>query len=243
MRQSRIYVDTELASNLMLTLPKEQAHYVAVVLRMKVGQELVIFNGRGGSYKAKLVSADKRSVVVELGKFQNEEYESPLCLTLAQGISRGQHMDYTIQKAVELGVSKIVPLFTEHGNVRLDEQRTAKRMQHWEKIIISACEQSGRNRLPELSRPMELNDWLTQESLSLRILFDPGAGQSLNRLNTGSRDISLLSGPEGGFSDHEMVSAYEQGLLGVRLGPRVLRTETAAVAALAAIQTLWGDMG
>lgn len=243
MRYPRVYVNTSLSAGSQITLSKQASHHIGQVLRRKPGQLLHVFDGTGGYYPAEVMSVDKRAVVVNTGNLVNDKRESPLSITLAQGISRGQHMDFTIQKAVELGVRRIVPVLTEHGNVRLDEQRTDKRLVHWRKIIISACEQCGRNFIPEITEPVAFTDWLGQEQAALKLILEPASAMSLNSLNMPEGDVSLLSGPEGGFSAGEVESADFAGFQPVRLGPRILRTETAAVAALAAMQALWGDMG
>jgi len=238
----RVYVDTPLSVGACLALPQDAARHLATVLRKKPGQVLHLFNGRGGCYRAEIRSIDKLSVTVQVQAFFDEARESPLSLTLAQGISRGQHMDYTIQKAVELGVQRIVPIFTEHGNVHPNQQRQEKLLARWRKIIISACEQCGRNHLPELLRPMPFAACLEDLQASLKLMLEPRAGAGLHGLSP-QKSILLLSGPEGGFSDAELQAACANVYRPVQLGPRVLRTETAAVAALAALQTLWGDLG
>ncbi len=177
------------------------------------------------------------------------ECESPLRITLAQGISRGERMDYTLQKSVELGVSRIIPLSTERCGVKFDAKRAAKRLQHWQGVIISACEQSGRNDIPEILPTISLHAWLDahrvpcQQQEALRLLLHPRATQSLRQLTPPTGEISLLIGPEGGLSDNEIDMATQCGFEGIQLGPRVLRTETAGVAALAALQSYWGDLG
>jgi 16S rRNA (uracil1498-N3)-methyltransferase len=190
------------------------------VLRLKKGADLTVFNGDG----------------------RNREVESPLTTHIGLGISRGERMDLAIQKAVELGVSRITPLFTEHCVVRLDDTRRGNRRQHWQKVARSACEQCGRNRVPEIEEPIELKDWVAGRE-GLRLFFDPQAAVGLKDLPRPEGLVSLLSGPEGGFAEKERVLAREAGFIPVRLGPRILRTETAVLAALAAIQTIWGDLG
>lgn len=243
MREPRIYVEQALRRGQTLTLPQNASHHISRVLRMRAGQRLYVFNGCGGSYLAQIVALSKRQVDVLLLEFKDEQRESTLHITLAQGVSRAQHMDYTLQKAVELGVSKIVPVITEFGNVQFDQQREQKKLLHWQLIIISACEQSGRNRLPEILAPVPLSRWLEIDSNSVKVLLQPGAAQRLTGLQLVNSSLSLLSGPEGGFSRAEEEQAVACGYVAVELGPRVLRTETAAVAAISACQTLWGDMG
>jgi 16S rRNA (uracil1498-N3)-methyltransferase len=243
MREPRVYIDDELACGQTLALPPDAIHHISRVLRMRAGQRLWLFNGSGGSYLAEVVLIDKRQAQVRLLEFSHTQPESSLQITLAQGVSRGQHMDYTLQKAVELGVKRIVPVFTEFGNVQLDAQRQGKKLQHWQKIIISACEQCGRNILPAIATPLSLAEWLQQDINKLKLLLHPGSARRLSAQKPPDQSISLLSGPEGGFSQSEVELSRDSGYLSVELGPRVLRTETAAIAAISACQTLWGDMG
>jgi len=243
MREPRIYVEQALDCGQTMALQQDASHHVSRVLRMRVGRRLWLFNGRGGNYLAEIVSISRHQVDVTLLEFNDEQQESTLKITLAQGVSRTQHMDYTLQKAVELGVSKIVPVITEFGNVQFDQQREQKKLLHWQLIIISACEQSGRNSVPEILTPMPLSQWLETDNNSLKVLLQPGAGLRLSALQLANSSLSLLSGPEGGFSRAEAEQAVSRGYVSVGLGPRVLRTETAAVAAISVCQTLWGDMG
>lgn len=242
MRINRVFVDQSLARGSPLELSGETAHYVGTVLRMRRGATLHLFDGSGGCYLARIEGRAHGSVTVVPVEFLPEEQESGLPVTLAQGIARGQHMDYTVQKAVELGVQRIVPLLTEYGNVKLDEDRTTHRLQHWRKIIVGACEQCGRNRLPELLPPVSFHDWIARDANPLRLVMHPQGGRRLNELSGADAGITVLSGPEGGLTDAEYEAALRAGYVGVRLGPRILRTETAAIAALAACQILWGDL-
>lgn len=241
MQVPRAFIDQELATGKSIQLPAEAARHLGTVLRLKAGQELEVFNGAGGCYRARLLSADRRGAIVELLEFQNDDRESPLSLVLVQGISRGQHMDYTLQKSVELGVTAIVPLLSEHSNVRLDDDRSKSRMAHWRGVMISACEQCGRNRIPDLVQPRAPADWLAEDSSDQRFLLDPG-GEKLAEGSGRPRSVSLMVGPEGGFSTREIQLALDRGYRRTHLGPRTLRTETAAVAAIALCQALWGDL-
>ncbi len=241
MRIPRIYHPLALNSDTTVTLDDAAANHAARVLRLGVGAPLVLFNGAGGEFAACIKSIDKRHVAVDVGAFRDQERETPLALWLAQGISRGERMDYTIQKAVELGVKRIMPLFTEHCGVRLDGERQDKRIKHWQGVAISACEQCGRNRIPHIETPMPLTQWLTTPNAGLRLVLDPEADHALAQLTAPTGPVTLLIGPEGGLSDQEVALAKQAGYLGLRLGPRVLRTETAAVAALAALLATWGD--
>jgi len=242
MRKTRVYTKSVLAVNTIVSLHDEAAHHLGNVLKARTGDTVILFNGTGGCYDGEILSVERKAITIRPVQFNPANNESPLRLTLAQGISRGQHMDYTIQKAVELGVTRIVPLFTEFSNVRLEEDRARKRREHWEKIITAACEQSGRNRLPELYDAIPLEEWVRTESTSLRLLMHPDGGQGLADLTRNAGDITLLCGPEGGLSQKEIEYSLTCGYMKISMGPRILRTETAAVAAIAVCQALLGDM-
>ncbi|WP_133716390.1 16S rRNA (uracil(1498)-N(3))-methyltransferase [Methylocaldum gracile] len=242
MRVSRLYLPQALEEGSVLQLDEESAHYLRTVLRLKKGTDLTVFNGDGREYSARVATIARDEVRVEIGDGRNREVESPLTTHLGLGISRGERMDLAIQKAVELGVSRITPLFTEHCVVRLDDTRRGSRRQHWRKVAHSACEQCGRNRVPEVEEPIELKDWVVGRE-GLRLFFDPQAAVGLKDLPRPEGFVSILSGPEGGFAEKERVLAREAGFVPVRLGPRILRTETAVLAALSAIQAIWGDLG
>ncbi len=242
MRISRFYLPQTLSPGATVRLDGDSAHYLGTVLRLKKGAELTVFNGEGGEYPALLAEARRETASVILGECNPREAESPLHTHLGLGISRGERMDLAIQKAVELGVAAITPLFTERCVVRLDEARTDQRLRHWRRVAQSACEQCGRNRLAEIFAPMRLEDWAERQT-GLRLFLHPEGGQRLRDLPPPTGPVCLLSGPEGGFAEHERKSALAAGFIALRLGPRILRTETAALAALAAIQTAWGDMG
>lgn len=242
MKRPRLYVPQELIAGSELELPAEASNHLRV-LRLAVGNPLTLFNGRGGEYPAELIALDKRQARVRLGEFLDREAESPLRLTLIQGVSKGDRMDYTFQKAVELGVQRIVPVFTERSVVQLDGERLAKREEHWRGVMASACEQCGRNRLPELLPALPLARAWDRLGEGLKLVLDPGAERGLRALQPAGSDVALLVGPEGGLTDAEVATALHHGFTGVRLGPRILRTETAGVAALAALQVLAGDLG
>lgn len=242
MRIPRIYHPEALAPGLTIDLDAEAARHVARVLRMTADMPLVIFDGSGGEYGAVIGTVDRGRVTVTLKSFVADDRESPLHTTLAQGISRGERMDYTLRKAVELGVSAIQPLFTEYCQVQLKGERLDKRMAHWRGVVIAACEQSGRNRIPPLHTPCSLPEWLQRLPSGLHLALDPRAAGGILQLATPATPVSLLVGPEGGLSENEMDLLRRAGYLGIRLGPRILRTETAALAALAALQSRWGDM-
>lgn len=227
-----------------LTLEGDAAKHLRV-LRLRPGNPLVLFDGTGGEYRAEFLDVDRKLARVLVHEYCPVERESPLSLTLVQGISKGDRMDWTIQKAVELGVSRIWPVFTERSVVNLRGERLEKKHAHWQGVVRSACEQCGRNRLPEvlLPRPLEACAPLLAEQ-SLSLLLDPAGGRALPgfQVDPGCQ-LALLVGPEGGFSDAELAWARGRGCAPVLLGPRVLRTESAAIAALAAMQLLWGDLG
>jgi 16S rRNA (uracil1498-N3)-methyltransferase len=240
MRASRLYVRANLSEGETVRLDDESGHYLRTVLRLKRGHDLIVFNGDGGEYAARVVEAGRDGVWIELGKHHGRETESPLATHLGLGISRGERMDFAIQKAVELGVTGITPLLTEHCVVRLDESRVGSRLHHWQKVVRSACEQCGRNRVPEVDEPVALEDWVASRE-GLKLFFDPQGTENLCELPPPAGTVCLLSGPEGGFAESERVLARETGFIPIRLGPRILRTETAVLAALAAVQALWGD--
>ena len=243
MRIPRIYTSAILNSGATIELDENAFNHSVRVLRLKQGNSLILFNGEGGEYEAELSDVQKKCASTNIGQFHDKECESPLPIILGQCISRGEKMDYTIQKAVELGVTEIAPLFSERCGVKLDEKRMEKRLRHWHSVIISACEQSGRNRIPELSAPMTIEAWLQQHESSLKLVLDPTSQHALRTLKKPPQDVSLLIGPEGGLTDDEIAFAIKQGFTGIKLGPRILRTETAGLTALSAIQQLWGDLG
>lgn len=241
MRTPRVFHSTKLHGETLVELDDNAANHVARVLRLSRGAALILFDGEGGEYDAVLESLDKRRVVARVGAHYLRDREPPLELWLAQGISRGERMDYIVQKAVELGVSRIVPLFTERCGVQLVGERLEKRVQHWHAVAVSACEQCGRNRLPDIDSPRALSEWLTTPPPALGLVLDPEADATLGTLTAPQGAVALLIGPEGGLSNAEIELAKQRGYLGLRLGPRILRTETAALAALSALLARWGD--
>ncbi|HDY84745.1 hypothetical protein LCGC14_1190740 [marine sediment metagenome] len=242
MRITRFYCP-ELNNNQELFVLPDAAHRHAIqVLRMKQGDALRLFDGQGLEVDAVLDSVAKRESSVRLLSTVNVDNESPLTITLLQGISRGERMDYALQKAVELGVIRIIPVATERCNVQLSGGRDEKRWSHWQGIMISACEQSGRSVLPELSMVMSLEEALLENKQGCRLVLDPLAKTGFTTLDK-QQDITLLIGPEGGLSEAEIEQAQAAEFASVCFGPRILRTETATVAALAVVQTLWGDLG
>ena len=215
------------------------------MLRLRQDDVLILFDGGGGEYRARIVSCDRGRVSVELTDWSPAERESRLRLILVQALQAGERMELTVQKAVELGVMRIVPVMSRRSVPRLTGERAARRLEHWRAVIAAACEQCGRNRLPELAPVEPLERWLTRPSPpgTLRLMLATGAERSLARLPAplAGTPVELLIGAEGGLAAEEVQLATLSGFLPVRLGPRILRTETAGLAALAAIQALWGD--
>lgn len=249
MRIPRFYFPNLLAPGARVALPQDAAHHAVRVLRLGENDLVRLFNGDGCEYRARIVRFDKQVVVVLIESSAPLSCESPLNVLLVQGISSGERMDYTLQKSVELGVGAIQPIQAERSVVKLSGERMLKRMQHWQSVVASACEQSGRNVVPEVRPVSGLMDWLASvsgergegEGEALRILLSPDAELSLRDLEKPAGSVALAAGPEGGFSDHEHAALKQCGYIAVKLGPRILRTETAALAALAALQILWGD--
>lgn len=241
MRTLRVFVDAPLAAGSSQILANETAHHLRTVLRIKPGQSLQVFNGKGGYFDANITACNKKQVSIELGQHHEVDNESPLAITLLQGISRGQKMDLAMQKAVELGVTRVIPVNCCHTGVKLEQDKAGKRRDHWQKIAINACEQCGRNTVPDVDLPQDFNEALAAQPEGLKIILHPADGVSLQSLDP-PHHVILLVGPEGGFSETEIEQARKAAFQSVTLGPRVLRTETAAMAALAACQTLWGDI-
>ncbi len=240
MRVSRLYVNAPLNAGGRIELDDDAAHYVRSVLRLKAGDAIVLFNGEGGEYPSRFSEVSRKQVRVEIEAFSARDVESPLRVNLGMGISRGDRMDWAVQKAVELGVAELTPLLTERCVTKLNGDKKQQRWQHWHGIIRHAAEQSGRTRLPLLGDIAELSDWVERPQ-GLKVFLDPYAEQTLADLQPSDSQITLLSGPEGGFSDAERQIAKAVGFVPVRMGARILRTETAVLSALSAVQTLWGD--
>lgn len=240
MRIPRVYTSLPLATGTTVTLEDATAHYLLRVLRLTPERELVLFNGTGGEFQGRVISVGKKHLEVLPEAFIDTDRESPLTTELAIGISRGERMDLVLQKATELGVTRIVPLFSERTEVKLAGERQEKKQLHWRQVSISAAEQCQRNRLPEIAAVMTLSDYLQQCRSDARFVLHHRDSQ---RLPTDSRpaSVSLLIGPEGGLSDTEIEAARAAHFAPLTLGPRVLRTETAPVAALSLVQYLWGD--
>jgi 16S rRNA (uracil1498-N3)-methyltransferase len=249
MRLTRIFVESKLASGDVLLLPPGPAQHLSRVLRLQAGAALRVFNGRGGEFDATIESLRRDAVTLRVSTQHVVERESPLQITLLQGIARGEKMDLILQKATELGVTAVVPLTTARSTVKLDDKTALRKQAHWQGVVIGACEQSGRNRIPAIATPLGLAAAAAADTSSLKLLLAPddGAGTLKTLLQTAARadaalQISLLVGPEGGFDPQETEIAKQAGFQPCRLGPRVLRTETAALTALAALQSLAGDL-
>jgi 16S rRNA (uracil1498-N3)-methyltransferase len=242
MRIPRFYQDRTLNMGEELELDDNARRHAVQVLRLKADDPLILFNGDGHDYSARVTHIDKKQARVTIEMITAVENESALPVHLALGIAKGERMDYAIQKAVELGINRLTPLLTKRCVVQLDQKREQKRRQHWLGIIQGACEQSGRARLPELENVTPLETFLSRERAGQELILDPRSNLTFSQCDR-PEALVLMIGPEGGFSEEERELAYQHGATGVRLGPRILRTETAVVAGLSAAQTLWGDMG
>ncbi len=237
MRLSRFFIDAPLSLG-QHPLPEASAHYIGRVLRLSAGSAVQLFDGSGSEFRGVLTDVGKKSVVVELQEELPGQAESPLRVHLGQGLSRGERMDWAIQKATELGAAQITPIVSERCEVRLNDERTDKRLAHWRQVAISACEQCGRSVLPVIHAPRALDDWLSVEA-ELKLVLHPVAAPLASHARP--RTLAFLIGPEGGLSDDEVERARAAGFDAARFGPRVLRTETAPVVALSVAQQLWGD--
>ncbi len=236
----RIYSAAALSSGLRTELDDQAFAHLIRVLRMNDGDPVRLFNGDGHEYAGQLCDVQKKSASVLVGDILRSEADTPLKLQLGQVVSKGDRMDFTIQKATELGISDITPLWSERCEVRLKGERLDKKMEHWQKVAISACEQSGRNRIPTIHQPQYFADWAKNNNADVLLLLHPHRQKPL-RDYPQPASVALLVGPEGGFSEQEVEMAMSSGFAGLTLGPRILRTETAALAALSVFQFQWGD--
>lgn len=240
MRHHRLHTGQPLRPGQTARLEADAAHYLSRVLRAVVGQKVVLFNGDGMDYAADIMAFGRDEVHLKVHDGVPARAESPLQLTLVQAVSRGERMDFTLQKATELGVTSFQPVFTARTEVRLTADKAARRVEHWRKVVISACEQSGRGRVPLVQEPLDMHDWLQTESQASRLVLEPGARQSLAGFPV-TKAVELLVGPEGGLEELELELLDRQGVEPVSLGPRILRTETAGPAAVAILQARAGD--
>ncbi len=242
MKSRRAYIDNELSVGSSLKIEAELAHYLQRVLRMRSGQLVELFNGDGFNYSAEILAIGRKSLDINIIERTIGLPSSLLEITLVQALSRGERLDYSLQKATELGVTAIDLVETDRIELRLDPARLSRRMRHWQQVIISACEQCGRSDLPQLSEPIRLTQYLDSPNSSTRLFLDPESGQGFSALTRPQTAIDLIIGPEGGFSETEKQQMQAQGATGLALGPRVLRTETAGPAAIAIVQQLFGDL-
>ncbi|MEH6419452.1 16S rRNA (uracil(1498)-N(3))-methyltransferase [Pseudomonas sp. CGJS7] len=244
MRLTRVHVDADLAPGAEIVLPEGPATHLTRVLRHEVGDACVLFNGDGRDYHGKISAVSKREARVRIDSAQDVARESPLRLVLLQGVARGEKMDLILQKATELGVSAVHPLWSQRSEVKLDEARAQKRLAHWRSVVASACEQSGRARVPEVAAPLSLAAALAGlPAGGLRLILDPDGELAFSTLAADAGTPVLLAiGPEGGWSPLDRQQLHEAGFQGLRLGPRILRTETAGLAAIAALQARFGDL-
>ncbi|MDA0706031.1 MAG: 16S rRNA (uracil(1498)-N(3))-methyltransferase [Proteobacteria bacterium] len=245
MALTRLFVHGELRPGLSLQLDPEQARYLGRVLRLRPGESLLVFNGECGEFAAVIDSLGKSTATVTIGAAQGSRTESPLRVHLVQGVSRGERMDIVVQKATELGVKRITPVLTEFGVVKLAGERADQRRDHWQKIANSAAEQCGRIRPPLIDVAVPLKSWFGNKTkdADVDLILQPGAPTAMTALAAPRTKVCLLIGPEGGFSAVEYDDAALSGFTAVSLGPRVLRTETAALTAIAIAEALWGDLG
>ena len=241
MNLPRFYCREALAPGAHIDLPEPVARHAVRVLRLPPGAPVILFDGRGGEYEAHIERIERDRVVAALGAWRDVERESPLAVTLIQAVQAGEKMDFTVQKAVELGVKEIVPVDSRRSVIRLSGERAARRVAHWQGVAAAACEQCGRNQVPLVASLAKLEQWLARPATgALRLILAPDAPQALVDLPL-AKEVQLLIGAEGGLDPQEVVAARQVGFTPVRLGPRILRTETARLAALAALQAAWGD--
>ena len=245
MRLTRVYVDAPLGVGLLVELPEHVNGHLVRVLRLREGDPCVLFNGDGHDYEGRITNIGKRGVQAEIVSTRRIDNESPLSITLLQGIARGEKMDLILQKATELGVTRIIPVHSERSAVKLEGARAAKRLAHWRGVVASACEQSGRAVLPDVSEPAPLMQAVAEAGLPAdRYILSPLAQTGIASMAAPAGGQLLIAvGPEGGWSARDLLSLEGEGFSGIKLGPRILRTETAGLAAIAALQMRWGDLG
>jgi 16S rRNA (uracil1498-N3)-methyltransferase len=241
MRSTRIYTPQALRVDATIELEQQASHHLVKVLRAQTGDEFSLFNGKGGEYRACISKISKQTVAVELQNFADLDNESPLSIHLGICISKGDRMDFVMQKATELGISQITPLLAERSQTKRNKDVLTKKLRHWQQIIISACEQSGRNFVPTVNEVKTSMDWFEACESQVKLILDPFCDSNVKTSDL-VNSVSLAIGPEGGFSDAEMLKARACDFAGLKLGPRILRTETAPIAAITLCQTKWGDI-
>lgn len=242
MRRYRFFTDQDLQTNVIIELDEELSHYIQRVLRLKINDEIYLFNNTGNEFFATIDAISKHTVTAKIINVTTDNRESPLKIHLAQVIGKGDKMDLVIQKATELGVTSIIPLYSQHTVVKNVPDRNEHKLQHWHKIAVAASCQSWRSFVPKILEPMMLTDWIRQNNSTHKLILTPDAGaQHIKNLQL-DNDVAILIGPEGGFSDIEVTLAQQNNFTSISLGPRILRTETAGLATIACIQTLFGDM-
>ena len=244
MEENRFYHSENLELKQVVELGSQTHIHATKVLRLKTGDKFALFNGDGFDYVAKVAEVTKHKTLVEIIDKYEVNHESPLTITLAQGLAASDKMDWIIQKAVELGIQSIQPLFTERSIVKLDRERADKKLEHWRTVALAACEQTGRSAIPKILSPLPLSQWLSdqeKQTETLRLILTPVKAQNINHLNRKPSSIIFMVGPEGGFSEKEMALASHSAFIPVNFGERILRTETASIVALSIMQNLWGD--
>ncbi len=242
MRIPRLFIDIDLSSGDQISLAKDKSHHLSHVLRMRSGDAIKLFNNAGYEFESTILELTKKNAKVQIKESVKIDNESPLKITLCLGIARGQHMDYSIQKAVELGVHKIIPVMSEFSNVKLLDDRVKNKMTHWNNIIINATEQCGRSRLTQLLEPISFRECVVFEASTTRFILHPGSQKAMPEITVENNELLIIIGPEGGFSDTEVKEAIEKNMVPISLGPRILRAETAVVSAVSNAQQLWGDL-
>ncbi|MCU7881399.1 MAG: 16S rRNA (uracil(1498)-N(3))-methyltransferase [Candidatus Thiodiazotropha sp. (ex Lucinoma aequizonata)] len=241
MRVPRFYTRHPLHKDAEVSLEEEPSHHLRQVLRLRTGGSINLFNDNGDEYTTILTFVSKQCVNATVGTQIRREPDSKLTVHLLISISRGERMDFALQKATELGVCRITPVFTKRCVVKLNEKKSASRVTHWNKLVVNACEQSGRCRIPTIDHPVELKEAIARQNSNLALLLDHRSHKRLDHIDNPNSSVSILIGPEGGLSTDERDLADQHGFIAIRLGPRIMRTETAPLAMIAAIQTLWGD--
>lgn len=244
MSKTRIHVETPITAKSQIKLNGTRAQYVGRVLRLKINDDLTLFDGSGAEFLGTVKAINKSNAEIIVSRRIEKSVESPLRMHLLQGISRGERMNLVIQKATELGVNQITPIITDHSVVRLELRRAKKRLIHWRRIAISACEQCGRNVVPRINAPVGLQEWIDNNGNEhdMRLILNPRASTSISSITAVESNLTLLIGPEGGFSDPEYLLTSSNGFKSIRFGPRIMRTETAAIAIISALQALHGDL-